>query len=155
MSLQEKEFSLSYSNESTIDFHICQDPELNWLSTFECDKFKRFFIVIDENVDKIWGEKIFTQLDKHSKDKFVMRVPAEENSKSINYYLKVVEFLEARKCGRFDLVIGIGGGIILDLVSFTASIYMRGLAFYAVPTTIIGQVDAITAGKTCLNTNNS
>ena len=152
---QEHSFNVTYKSENNIQFHICNDSTLKGLSEFPGKKYNRFFVIFDDNVEKIWGQKMLDQIRVHNKDVFVYKVPAIEDSKSVNYYLKLVNFLESEKCGRFDLVIAIGGGIVLDLVSFTASIYMRGLPFYAVPTTIIGQVDAITAGKTCLNTNNS
>lgn len=145
---------LNYIQKNSIDIIIDNDKNFSWLSKFNSEKFKRFFIIIDENVEKIWGKQLIKNLNNHGKKLFILSVKPTENSKSLDYYPKFVDFLERNQANRFDLVIGIGGGIILDLVSFGVSTYMRGLPFMAIPTTIIGQTDAITAGKTCLNTKN-
>ena len=50
---------------------------------------------------------------------------------------------------------GIGGGVLIDLISFMASVYMRGVPLILIPTTLMGQVDATTAGKTCINSPSS
>ncbi len=56
----------------------------------------------------------------------------------------------ARKAGlsRDGLIIGIGGGVVTDLAAFAASIYMRGIALWLAPTTILAMVDAALGGKT-------
>ena len=50
-----------------------------------------------------------------------------------------------------DLIVSIGGGTILDLSAFVSSIYMRGVKLVMIPTTLMGQADASSAGKTCIN----
>jgi 3-dehydroquinate synthase len=50
--------------------------------------------------------------------------------------------------GRDGLFIACGGGVVSDLVGFAASIYMRGLCFCTVSTTLLGMVDAAMGGKT-------
>jgi 3-dehydroquinate synthase len=114
-----------------------------------------FFVLIDKGVQRVWGEKINEQLRAHGKEIFTLEIEPTEASKSISYYPTVVGFLEENICNRYDLVIGIGGGIVIDVTSFVVSTYMRGLPLYIVATTLIGQVDASTAGKTCLNTAGS
>ncbi len=150
-----KTISTSYSKEDTIDFIIEDDAEFDWVSKFDDSKFDRLFVVVDKNVNKLWGDKIFSQLKKHNKEIFLFDVEAIEESKSINFYPKLIDFFESNRCGLSDLVIGIGGGIIIDLVTFTCSTYMRGLPVYLIATTLIGQIDASSAGKTCLNTQNA
>jgi 3-dehydroquinate synthase len=50
--------------------------------------------------------------------------------------------------GRDGLIIGVGGGVVCDLTSFAASIYMRGCALALIPTTLLCMVDAALGGKT-------
>ena len=64
----------------------------------------------------------------------------------------MVSDLEKNKCSRDDIIIAIGGGTILDAISYLSSTYMRGISLFMIPTTLIGQADASTAGKTCINT---
>ena len=54
--------------------------------------------------------------------------------------------------GRTDAVVGIGGGATTDLSGFVAATWLRGIAWYAVPTTLAGMVDAAVGGKTGINT---
>jgi len=150
-----KNVSTTFESKDTVNFIIDDDPDLAWLSSISDTGYDRFFILIDKNVDDIWGERILKQLEKNNVDIFKLRVNPVEESKSISYYPVAIDFFEKNKCGRFDLVIAVGGGIVIDLASFTVSTYMRGLPLYIVATTLIGQVDASTAGKTCLNTSES
>jgi len=52
---------------------------------------------------------------------------------------------------RDDMIIALGGGVIGDLVGFAASIYLRGIGFIQVPTTLLAQVDSSVGGKTGVN----
>jgi len=150
-----KEISTTYLREDKIKFLLDDDSEMDWLSTFDSKKFDRIFVVIDKNVNKLWGEKINSQLKKHNQEIFLFEVEAIEETKSISFYPKLIDFFETNKCGLSDLVICVGGGIIIDLVSFTCSTYMRGIPFFIIATTLIGQIDASSAGKTCLNSSNA
>ena len=53
---------------------------------------------------------------------------------------------------RSDAIIGFGGGSTTDLAGFVASTWLRGVAYYAIPTTLLGMVDAAIGGKTGINT---
>ena len=145
-------FDVSFERTDTIRFLLDDDPALAWLRTFEGSSYKRFFVFIDANVERLWGAQIRSGLEAHAQPTFWHVVEPEEASKSLAYYPTALSFLEDGGAGRYDLVIAVGGGVVLDLVSFLTSTYMRGLPFYAIPTTLVGQMDASTAGKTCLNT---
>ena len=146
---------VSFEHRDSIHFVLDDDATLEWVGTFDASRFQRIFVFIDANVQKIWGERLFAQFARHRKPVFRLTVEPTESSKSLGYYPTALQFLEGNGANRYDLVIAIGGGIVLDLVSFLVSTYMRGLPFYAIPTTLIGQMDASTAGKTCLNTTSA
>jgi len=150
-----EELAVSFKRKDEIRFVLDDDSQLSWLGKFDSSRYDRFFVFIDSNVRRIWGASIGDQLALHGKRVFWRSIKPREQSKSLSDYPDAISFLESKKCGRFDLVLGIGGGIVMDLVGFVTSTYMRGLPFYAVPTTLIGQMDATTAGKTCLNTAQS
>ncbi|MDP3996393.1 MAG: 3-dehydroquinate synthase family protein [bacterium] len=150
-----KTIKTTYTHEFPVSFIIDNDPGMKFMAEFRHPKGERFFILIDKEVSKKYGDQIKKLLGEHRKKMFFLEVSAKEESKSIYFYPKAVEFLERHRAGLFDLVIAIGGGIVIDLAGFVSSTYMRGLPLFLVPTTLIGQTDASTAGKTCLNTKNS
>ncbi len=145
----------AYKSKSTVEFLIDDDKQIAWVGKFDSNKYNRFFVIIDKNVNKIWGGLLKQRLKRHKKELFFFEVEAVEDSKSLSFYPKLVAFLELRKCNLEDLVIAIGGGVVIDLVSFTCSTYMRGLPFFIIATTLVGMVDASSAGKTCLSTKNN
>jgi shikimate kinase/3-dehydroquinate synthase len=79
----------------------------------------------------------------------VHRVPAGESAKTLD----VVERLWSElTLGRDGTIVGFGGGSTTDLAGFVAATYLRGVPWVAVPTTLVGQVDAAIGGKTGVNT---
>ena len=77
------------------------------------------------------------------------RLPAGEAAKT----LAVVErLLGELALGRDGTLVAFGGGATTDVAGFVASVYLRGLPWIAVPTTLTGQVDAAIGGKTGVNT---
>jgi 3-dehydroquinate synthase len=88
---------------------------------------------------------------KESKNLSIISTPAGENQKSV----KVLESVW-RKCAavgieRSDAIIGFGGGATTDLAGFAAATWLRGIDWYAMPTSLAGMVDASIGGKTGLN----
>lgn len=55
------------------------------------------------------------------------------------------------KMGRRDVLFCVGGGVVGDMAGFAASIYLRGIPFFHVPTSLLAQVDAAIGGKTGVN----
>lgn len=150
-----KKFSTKFIREDTVNFIIDNDRDMGWIGSFSSNNFNRFFVLVDREVEKIWGNVIRRMLSRHGKEMFFFVVESSEHNKSLGFYPTLVNFFESHICNLSDLVIAIGGGVIIDLVSFTVSTYMRGLSLITIPTTLIGQIDASTAGKTCLNTEKS
>lgn len=143
---------VTFERRDSIQFLLDDDAELAWIGSFDMSGYSRCFVFIDANVQRLWGDRLAAQLQRHRKPTHWLAVEPAESSKSLDFYPTALSFLETHGAGRYDLVIAIGGGIVIDLVSFLVSTYMRGLPLYAIPTTLIGQMDASTAGKTCLNT---
>lgn len=68
---------------------------------------------------------------------------------------KIIHFLIHNHANRHTHLIAIGGGALLDLVGFAASIYMRGITWHSVPSTLLAMVDASVGGKTAINHHNT
>ncbi len=74
-----------------------------------------------------------------------------EEGKSIETALDIVRSAHEVGIDRDGLFIGMGGGSVLDVVGFSASIYLRGIDYVNVPTTMLSMVDASLGGKTGVN----
>ncbi len=90
-------------------------------------------------------------LDKAGFTPFVLEVPSGERSKSLKTVSQLLDHLVELKFERGDTILALGGGVIGDLAGFAASIYMRGIPFVQVPTSLLAQVDAAIGGKTGVN----
>jgi 3-dehydroquinate synthase len=78
-------------------------------------------------------------------------LPAGESTKSWSHLETLTDKLLTLGVERSDHVIALGGGVIGDLVGFTASILKRGCNFVQIPTTLLAQVDSSVGGKTAIN----
>ena len=74
-----------------------------------------------------------------------------EAHKSLNELERLCSFLLDEGAGRKSLILNLGGGIVCDLGGFAASIYMRGIDFIQIPTSLLAMVDASVGGKTGVN----
>ena len=74
-------------------------------------------------------------------------IPSGEASKSWDRMHNLIDELCRLQVDRSWFLVGVGGGVVTDLVGFLAAIYMRGLSFGFVPTTLLAQVDASIGGK--------
>ena len=78
-------------------------------------------------------------------------VPGGERAKSTRQLDVLWRELAAAELERRDVVVAIGGGAVTDVAGFAAATFRRGLAWIAVPTTLVGQVDAAIGGKTAID----
>lgn len=111
----------------------------------------RVVVITDSNVATLHLQTLVGSLTKAGINNTVIVVPAGESSKSFAMLERVLDQLLAEKPERKTTLIALGGGVIGDLVGFTASILLRGVPFIQIPTTLLAQVDSSVGGKTGIN----
>lgn len=148
-------YSFKIESSQEVEFLIDNDSDFSWLSQCDTKSHNRIYVVVDTFIDDKWGTVLRKKLNKQDKEVIWLTFQSVEENKSLENFVELVNKLEARGLNRYDVIIAIGSGVLLDLVGFVASTYMRGVPLILVPTTLIGQVDAATAGKTCVNSTNS
>jgi 3-dehydroquinate synthase len=113
---------------------------------------RRRFVVIDDAVDELYGNRIRSYFAKHEiEGRFVIFDSCEER-KTIDSVLELVECLDAFELDRRrEPLIAIGGGVLSDVVGLLASMYRRSTPYVRVPTTLMGLVDAGIGIKTGVN----
>jgi len=104
----------------------------------------RFAIAIDSNLERIYGFR----LKKIFPNSLFLVIPAGELNKTIQTVTDMAAKLIQGGYTASDILIGFGGGMVTDMTGFLASIYMRGMHYVAIPTSLMGMVDASIAGKT-------
>ena len=108
---------------------------------------RKVFIITDSGVPNKYADVIRTLC----KSATVFTVAEGESSKSIPTLESVLTAMVEAELGRSDCVVAVGGGVVGDLAGFASSVYMRGIDFYNVPTTLLSQVDSSIGGKTAVN----
>jgi 3-dehydroquinate synthase len=111
----------------------------------------RCFIVTVAPVWGLWGGELKKTLSEAKIDHTVLEIPDGERNKSFLTVEQLAEKMAAKGADRNAAVIAFGGGVVGDLSGLLASIYMRGIDFFQIPTTLLAQVDAAIGGKTGVN----
>lgn len=102
-------------------------------------------VVIDEKVFNLYEK--YLPLD----GKKLIKIPVSESIKTPQTALDICEELILAGVTRDSVIVAIGGGVIQDLVTFAASIYMRGIDWILYPTTLLAQADSCIGGKSSIN----
>lgn len=108
----------------------------------------RYAIISDDTVSTLYAKQLQNSLAKEGIKYSIFSFPAGEASKNMQTVAMLCGNLAAAGFDRKDAVIALGGGVPGDIAGFVASIYMRGIPFVQVPTTLLSQVDSSVGGKT-------
>ena len=120
----------------------CTMPHIDSLAHIgEWLQGKKAVMLVDKKIDMLYP------LPQHPK----ILIDAQERTKSVETVQRVVYELMNLEADKTTWLVGIGGGIVCDITGFVASIYMRGVPFALVPTTLLAQVDAAIGGKNGVN----
>lgn len=112
----------------------------------------RRFVVVDKAVHALYGERIRRYFSGHGVETQIMTLDVSESAKTMQTVFDVVDGINSFGISRRqEPIIGIGGGVLLDIVGLAASLYRRGTPYIRVPTTLIGIVDAGIGAKTGVN----
>ncbi|MFH0921948.1 MAG: 3-dehydroquinate synthase [Fibrobacterota bacterium] len=108
----------------------------------------RMLILSDTNVRRRYPG-LFRALASAGTD--FLFIPPGESSKSLVMLERVLGFMLLRGHDRSSLLVALGGGVVGDLGGFAAAVFMRGIRYVQVPTTLLAQVDSSVGGKTAVN----
>ncbi|MEW6500499.1 MAG: 3-dehydroquinate synthase [Thermodesulfobacteriota bacterium] len=109
---------------------------------------KRYVVVADDSVANLFGERLMASLAAAGIKADCITFPHGEASKNLATIGALASRLAQLGVDRKDGLIALGGGVTGDMTGFLASIYMRGIPFVQIPTTLLAQVDSSVGGKT-------
>jgi 3-dehydroquinate synthase len=111
---------------------------------------RRIFVLTSPEIWALWGRKFAAVFPKNQQPT-VLFLPAGERYKRMAQVERLAEEMAGAGADRSSLLIAFGGGIVGDMGGFLAAIYMRGIEYVQVPTTLLAQVDSSVGGKTGAN----
>ena len=114
-------------------------------------KSNKVLIVSDTFLKARYMPVVVKGLEDAGLDIHTIEVPAGEENKSLTQFSHIQDSLVAHQLDRGSTLIALGGGVIGDLAGFAAAVYMRGIPYVQIPTTLQAQVDASVGGKTAIN----
>ncbi|PLX51023.1 MAG: 3-dehydroquinate synthase [Desulfobulbaceae bacterium] len=109
---------------------------------------KRYIIIADDNVAERFGGHVVESLRNADIPVDLLTFGHGEANKNMATVEKLARELARLGVDRQDGLIALGGGVSGDITGFLAAIYMRGIPFVQVPTTLLAQVDSSVGGKT-------
>jgi 3-dehydroquinate synthase len=120
------------------------------LRKFAAPRPLKTFVVTSPEIWALWHERFLASfpLDAHP---LVLFLPAGERHKRLAQVESLAEQLVAAGADRDSILLAFGGGVIGDLTGFLAAIYMRGIRYVGIPSTLLAQVDSSLGGKTGVN----
>jgi 3-dehydroquinate synthase len=110
----------------------------------------RLLVVTDAAVAALYGTPIEQGLQSVAPTA-LFALAGGEAGKTMAAVEQVVDALVAHRADRKSMVVAFGGGVVGDIAGFAAGIFMRGIRFVQVPTTLLAQVDSSVGGKTGVN----
>lgn len=108
-------------------------------------------IVTNPTVNNLFGEPVRAALAKTGKPVTTVEVPDGEQYKDWQTLNLIFDHMLGHQLDRRAVIIALGGGVVGDMAGFAAAVYMRGIRFIQVPTTLLAQVDSSVGGKTAVN----
>jgi len=109
---------------------------------------QKLFVVTSPEIWKLHGAQLLSGLPHQPA---LLEVPAGEQHKRLAIVEQLLESLANEGADRDSVLLAFGGGVIGDMTGFLAAIYMRGIRYAGVPTTLLAQVDSSLGGKTGVN----
>jgi 3-dehydroquinate synthase len=110
----------------------------------------RPFLVTSPDIWGLWHKQVLASF-KEAQAPTVLFLPSGETHKRLASVESLAQQLATAGADRDSLLIAFGGGVIGDVTGFLAAIYMRGIPYLQIPTTLLAQVDSSIGGKTGVN----
>jgi 3-dehydroquinate synthase len=108
----------------------------------------RPFVITSPDIWALWQKSFLTSFKESPT---ILFLPGGESYKRMSSVESLAQQLSTAGADRDSLLLAFGGGVIGDITGFLAAIYMRGIRYVQIPTTLLAQVDSSIGGKTGVN----
>ncbi len=125
----------------------------DWARARLSEKTAKLIIVSNAKIFRLYGATLQKSLENAGFEVLVFLMKDGEKHKNLRSLESLLKFTGENKLTRTDAVIAFGGGVVGDLAGFAAAIYLRGIAFLQIPTTLLAMIDSSVGGKTGVNSD--
>ena len=132
--------------------HICKKIEYkikNDISSLKSDK--KILFIYDQNINKEIINNLYNYIKVDGCEVFKINVKGNKTNKSIFKILKILDFLIKKNFTKRSIIISCGGGVVGDMFGLLSSLYLRGMYYFHIPSTMTSIVDSCIGGKTSVN----
>ncbi|HEX8567618.1 MAG TPA: 3-dehydroquinate synthase [Pyrinomonadaceae bacterium] len=138
------------------DYEICVGAGLldnigDFAKNLLSEKTGRICLFSNPKVYGLYGERAEQSLQNAGFEVSAFLMKDGERHKNWHSLEAALAFFSEQKLTRVDAVVALGGGVVGDLAGFASAIYLRGIPFIQVPTTLLAQIDSSVGGKTGIN----
>lgn len=121
----------------------------NSLNNIKSDKNVLF--IYDDNVQKKLVDEVYSELKLSGCNLVKLKCEGYKKNKNEKLLFKILDLLLKKKFTKSSIVISFGGGVVGDVAALASSLYLRGMNYYCIPTTMTSIVDSSIGGKTAIN----
>jgi 3-dehydroquinate synthase len=135
---------------------FCVDKEApdisNDLSRLSSDK--KMLVIIDKKINKEIIKTLLKDLKQSNFDITLLEVEGSKKNKNDKFLFNIINKLIEKKFSKKSIILSCGGGVVGDVSALASSLYLRGLIYFHIPTTMTAIVDSCIGGKTGINYKN-
>ncbi|GAA4640502.1 3-dehydroquinate synthase [Actinoallomurus vinaceus] len=146
---------VTHQRKDSYRIHVVPDSSAAAEALLEELDGRRAAVITDRTVASLPAYEITRALDDSGLLLGAIAIAPGERSKTLDTAYLLIDWLAQIGLARRDVVVALGGGMILDTVGWVASAYMRGVPYINVPTTLLAQVDAAIGGKVAVDHNDA
>ena len=111
----------------------------------------KIVIVSNAKIFRLYGKIVRKSFEKEGFEVVVFLMKDGERYKNLRSLENLLKTISENKLARTDAIVALGGGVVGDLAGFAASVFLRGIAFLQIPTTLLAMIDSSVGGKTGVN----
>ncbi len=141
--------------EHSYSVFVAKDLQAKIVSDLALYKSKKVMILSDSNVAPLYIDDLIASLESMGINTYHHVIRSGDESKSFVVLETLISSLKKARFNRSDIIVTLGGGVVGDIGGFAAGIYMRGIDYYQIPTSLLAMVDASVGGKTAINFSDS
>ena len=140
---------------STKEYDVTVGREIDYGKTLlEIHPACKLMVVSDDTVWSLYGEKTIRSFEDAGFETVSFVFPHGEKSKNLSVAQELMVKMIDEGITKSDLLIALGGGVVGDLTGMVAGVFLRGMDFVQLPTTLLAAIDSSVGGKTAVDLPN-